>query len=121
MQTDDIAEWLTQVWDDEERRAKAQSHWADGWLEPAPRSGPSHGYVGAPVRPTTDQIVARITADRQILALHQPESADSLFCITCAGQVIAGDLEADPWPCATVRLLALPYADRPGYREDWRP
>ena len=24
-------------------------------------------------------------------------------------------------PCATLRLLALPYADRPGYREAWRP
>lgn len=26
----------------------------------------------------------------------------------------------EPWPCATVRLLALPYADRPGYRDTWR-
>jgi hypothetical protein len=25
------------------------------------------------------------------------------------------------WPCLTLRLLALPYADRPGYREEWRP
>lgn len=25
------------------------------------------------------------------------------------------------WPCPTLRLLALPYADRPGYREEWRP
>lgn len=24
-------------------------------------------------------------------------------------------------PCPTLRLLALPYADRPGYREEWRP
>ncbi|MEU9220151.1 DUF6221 family protein [Streptomyces sp. NPDC048376] len=24
-------------------------------------------------------------------------------------------------PCATLRLLALPYADRHGYRPDWRP
>jgi uncharacterized protein DUF6221 len=24
------------------------------------------------------------------------------------------------WPCATVRLLALPYADRDGWREEWR-
>ncbi|MFC8002926.1 DUF6221 family protein [Streptomyces olivaceus] len=24
-------------------------------------------------------------------------------------------------PCTTLRLLALPYADRPGYRPDWRP
>lgn len=26
-----------------------------------------------------------------------------------------------PAPCSTLRLLALPYSDRPGYREEWRP
>jgi hypothetical protein len=25
------------------------------------------------------------------------------------------------YPCPTLRLLALPYADRPGYRDEWRP
>jgi hypothetical protein len=25
------------------------------------------------------------------------------------------------WPCMTLRLIALPYTDRPGYREEWRP
>lgn len=25
------------------------------------------------------------------------------------------------WPCRTLRFLALPYADRPGYREEWKP
>lgn len=24
-------------------------------------------------------------------------------------------------PCQTLRLLALPYADHPGYRQEWRP
>jgi hypothetical protein len=24
-------------------------------------------------------------------------------------------------PCVTIRSLALSYADRPGYREEWRP
>ncbi|WP_373305012.1 DUF6221 family protein [Streptomyces bluensis] len=24
-------------------------------------------------------------------------------------------------PCPTLRLLALPYADRDGYQESWRP
>lgn len=25
-----------------------------------------------------------------------------------------------PWPCPTLRLLALPYDDHPDYREEWR-
>lgn len=27
----------------------------------------------------------------------------------------------DQLPCLTLRLLALPFADRPGYREEWKP
>jgi hypothetical protein len=32
----------------------------------------------------------------------------------------AGDLTVR-FPCRTLRLLALPYADREGYLESWRP
>jgi hypothetical protein len=28
---------------------------------------------------------------------------------------------ATSWPCRTLKALALPYADRPGYREQWKP
>lgn len=27
----------------------------------------------------------------------------------------------DGWPCSTLRLLALPFADHPGYKPKWRP
>lgn len=27
----------------------------------------------------------------------------------------------DGWPCTTLRLLALPYADHPDYRGGWKP
>ena len=33
----------------------------------------------------------------------------------------AGEKRRADIPCLTLRLLALPYADRPGYREEWRP
>jgi len=33
----------------------------------------------------------------------------------------AYDCTYSTWPCFTMRWLALPYADRPGYREEWRP
>jgi hypothetical protein len=35
-----------------------------------------------------------------------------LTCSTC------GDV---PWPCDTVRLLAIVFADHPDYRNEWRP
>lgn len=30
-------------------------------------------------------------------------------------------VDAESWPCPTLRILALPYDDRPGYQEEWRP
>lgn len=56
------------------------------------------------------RVLREIDAKRQLLALHTEGSSD-LFCAHC---------EHEP-PCPTLRLLALPYADRPGYREEWRP
>jgi hypothetical protein len=39
--------------------------------------------------------------------------------VTCT---VCGWASDDPSSaCLTVRLLALPYADRPGYREEWAP
>ena len=29
-------------------------------------------------------------------------------------------LDREPWPCSTVRLLALPYADHEQFKEEWR-
>lgn len=42
-------------------------------------------------------------------------------CRTCAEIDSSGELGGDPYPCKTLRLLALPYADHPDYREEWRP
>jgi hypothetical protein len=28
---------------------------------------------------------------------------------------------AEPFPCPTLRCLALPYADRANYRQEWKP
>ncbi|MEV0164353.1 DUF6221 family protein [Nonomuraea fuscirosea] len=29
--------------------------------------------------------------------------------------------DGQPWPCPDLRDLAAPYADHPGYRDEWRP
>lgn len=43
-------------------------------------------------------------------------------CETCSTQERTGlDTLYEPWPCRTVRLVAVPYADRPGYLDGWRP
>lgn len=58
---------------------------------------------------------AEVEAKRRILDLHQPERGGvfvDLWCQQC---------QRKEDPCPTVRLLALPYVDRPGYRQEWAP
>jgi hypothetical protein len=56
-------------------------------------------------------------ARRRIVALHlittRPAGDDHVveLCSGCG----------HPEPCPTLRLLSLPYADHPDYREAWRP
>jgi hypothetical protein len=49
-----------------------------------------------------------------------------LVCSRCAdwypdAMIDEGSHANHGFPCLTVKLLALPYSDRPGYREEWRP
>ncbi|MFE2039700.1 DUF6221 family protein [Streptomyces sp. NPDC059477] len=78
-----------------------------------------------------------IDAKRQILALHIQEDTGAEGCIEYLDQygwqswmplarlkcAICGLAEPDGKgiPCTTLRVLALPYADRDGYRYEWRP
>ncbi|MEV0256984.1 DUF6221 family protein [Streptomyces sp. NPDC050732] len=75
------------------------------------------------------RVLREIDANRRRLERHTPqlmvgrdsnEGAPSTYvlgCPTCqAGVVVEGD-----WPCEEVRDMLVSYADRPGYREEWRP
>lgn len=102
---DDLAAWLTQIWDEQEEL----------W-----RQGLRHPRV---IEQTASrEALARIAADRQILALHKPyQRIIGLGCEVCLGSANKGKDAAFPgFPCPTVRLLAQPYADRPGFQEAWR-
>lgn len=64
-------------------------------------------------------VLRDVEAKRQIIQAHPMEHSkvsDFTDCAAC--------LDADSYlgyPCLTVRLLALPFADHPDYREEWRP
>lgn len=59
------------------------------------------------------RVLREIDAKRRILSEH---ALNGWVCSTCDN----GDVD-QTFPCPTLRLLALPYADRPGYREEWAP
>lgn len=69
------------------------------------------------------RVLADVEAKRRILDEHTIEQSYGIgpemtrvkidVCSTCRNK--------HGIPCITVRLLALPYADHPDYREEWRP
>jgi Family of unknown function (DUF6221) len=61
------------------------------------------------------RVLREIDAKRRLLAIHRPYVPEpDQSCLGCAGGIMFTS-------CPVVRLLALPYADRPGYCEEWRP
>lgn len=58
------------------------------------------------------RVLRETDGKRQALALHRPEPGQHPdFC----------GYDKHELPCRPLRLLALPYADRDGYQESWRP
>lgn len=89
----DLATWLTAVWDEDEREFLKTLSGSRLW-----------GKV------TARRLLTYIIRDRKILALHSGDNDEP--CQSYAGNWIYE-------PCETLRLLASPYADRPGFRSEW--
>lgn len=75
--------------------------------------------------------LAEVDAKRRIMEIHGrradlfPSLAGGSFdncCDGCGYEGICDDpVTEDINDCPILRALALPYADRPGYRDEWRP
>lgn len=112
---DDLSAWLLEQISDDERE---EEHLDSGWWEVDSDHSETYGaimrFAGK------DRVLAECEAKRKLLALHQhgrltgPLASITKIpftCISCGGV---------GW-CEHVRLLTLPYADQPGYREEWKP
>lgn len=62
----------------------------------------------------TEHTLREIDAKRRIVALHCDERGGDPSCSSIDYPEKAGD-------CETLRALALPYANHPDYRAEWRP
>jgi len=117
----DLVEFLRQRLDEDERTARIVNAdpTSDCWFDCAGDGHGDHHLRWNPAR-----VLAEVDAKRRILDEHAPFSqpqkmawGEIIACSTC------GSVDDSPteWPCSTVRLMALPYADHPDYREEWRP
>ncbi|MCM1943163.1 DUF6221 family protein [Streptomyces sp. G3] len=134
---DDLVQWLRAQLDDDERTARmAAEELGDGWYyddgfvlarreDDMVATGSQdflereHGQHIA--RHDPSRVLREIDAKRQLLDLHSVGGGHE-----CSTRDARGDIDHCTWvmgseACTTLRLLALPYTDRPGYRDEWRP
>lgn len=131
----DLVRWLGEQLDEDAARATAAG--GDAWRrqEHPSETVAIYDSKGEPVvydegSPTEEQqahivrhdparVLREIDAKRQLLDEHPSVNGSDLGsdCGTC----YRGDGVNARWPCRTLRLLAMPYADRAGYQESWRP
>ena len=130
----DLTEFLlARIAEDEEDARKAM---------PGPWTSDGGVYAGHPTNEVVDyayegnadhiarwdpaRVLAECEAKRRIVEEHK----GSWSCSVCLDYMDSdegpgGDscetVVMKDWPCPTLRLLSLPYADHPAWREGWRP
>ncbi|MFE5958908.1 DUF6221 family protein [Streptomyces rubiginosohelvolus] len=123
--TDALVAFLKARLDDDERVARAcagDGTWTVEDLE-VYASDLSDDVRTQAARQDPARTLREVEAKRQLLDEH-PDVNDG-SCGTCVdgkwGYPTHGGSSPQPYPCRTLRLLALPYSDHPGYEKAWRP
>lgn len=147
---DDLAQWYSQQLDEDERIAQGAggAGWEElpvsGWVHtsPLPTSewqppGYDHHVASAPlpadrahiVEHDPARVLCEIDAKRRLIAdlLAEPHASVRpggstwIYCDADSDPEGSCECGRDERVNRRIRLLALPYADRPGYLESWRP
>ena len=72
------------------------------------------------------RVLAECEAMRRLVAEHRADASgengmlNTGRCWTCVEFHADMDCEQQEHPCVTLRILALPYAEHPDYREEWK-
>lgn len=110
----DLITWLRAQLDEDERLA----HWAnadsDAWWFNTPDEESGAEHLIAEFKPA--RVLREVEAKRRILGDDLDGAA--LYAMHERG---AWPEEVSRWADEVLRLLALPYADRDGYRPEWAP
>jgi hypothetical protein len=63
-------------------------------------------------------VLARCEAHEKLLDLHAQSTEHGWECSLCGPE---GQNIDCTYPCDTIRVLALAFQHRPGYRQEWQP
>jgi hypothetical protein len=122
---DDLAQWLREQLDVDAARARACPGNGEWTAEDIAVYGPdlspevrAHMAEHDPRR-----VLREVEAKRRTLDRHTPHSMGG--CRVCEaphwGVQVCNHCYGKAWPCPDILDFATVYADRPGYREAWRP
>jgi hypothetical protein len=114
---DDLVKWLRAQLDEDERIAKAAR--SEPWnFYPDGHYDAVREFLNRwnPVKP--DMVLREIEA--KLLILDRYADCCARFDDSDYSTVVAAE-QMREYEDFVLPLLALPYADRPGYREEWRP
>lgn len=121
----DLATWLRAQLDDDERMARMLQEKRPGpWSTQADYQGEPAGGTAVVTADGELVLVGRGGVPADYAAEWHParvlaEVDAKRRILDWAIEYMEGDYA--PWNETCVQLLALPYADRPGYRAEWRP
>jgi hypothetical protein len=124
--SDDLTKWLLEQIAEDERAAGVLP--ADGYPKHDGRVLSVEGTMDVPWpdRWNPSRVLAECDAKRRIIIYHDvilvwPSGTTGAKYYTGSVRRCASCEDVKVLPCPTLRYLALPYADRPGYRDEWRP
>jgi hypothetical protein len=108
---DDLVEWL-----------RVQLDLDQAWAQSLPEQPGSEIYNGEQwvPAPARDRMLREVEATRRILDMCAGWIAEPLVKDWEIDRADELRLQNDVGP-TLLRLIALPYSDRPGYQEEWRP
>jgi hypothetical protein len=99
----DIGDFLFARIADDEREAR-RDRYAEPWLV-----GPF----------SAARVITEAELKRRLVKEHGPADYPAGRCVTCGHDDVSSPNQAQPYPCASMRLLALAHRAHRDYNPDW--
>jgi hypothetical protein len=117
--TPTLADWLLERIAEDEADAKTAAGSRPDWEWTDIAVGTYYLHAAHVRRHDPARVLAECEAKRRIVEEH-PQTASIRHPVTDNKIYVCATCDSEATPCPTLRLLALPYADHPEFKPEWR-